>query len=137
MRRVAGVLSLGSVLLLASGDAGLAQCWPPWAQELFGPNYEYEPRRGVPDYDYQPRRKVPSFYIRERFVVESVRVVPFRQSLLGRLFGSVLERIINRNHFMLDWYERSLHRWFPAASMHVVLRPKKPISGQLAPSRAA
>jgi len=45
MRRMAGVLSLGSVLLLTSGDAGIAQGWPPWVQDLFGPSYDYEPRR--------------------------------------------------------------------------------------------
>ena len=45
MRRMAGVLSLAGALLLASGDAGVAQGWPPWAQDLFGPGYNYEPRR--------------------------------------------------------------------------------------------
>jgi lipoprotein-anchoring transpeptidase ErfK/SrfK len=54
MRRLAGVLLLGGVLLLASGDAGVAQGWPPWAQELFGPNFNYEPRRQVPEAPLPP-----------------------------------------------------------------------------------
>jgi lipoprotein-anchoring transpeptidase ErfK/SrfK len=49
MRRVAAVLSAGSILFLASGNVCLAQGWPPWAQELFGPGFTYEPRREVPE----------------------------------------------------------------------------------------
>jgi SAM-dependent methyltransferase len=74
----------------------------------------------------QPRRKVPSFYIPERFIVESVRIQPLRQSHLGRPFGSVLKRCINGSLARLDWYERRLCRWLPADSIYFVLRPKKP-----------
>jgi lipoprotein-anchoring transpeptidase ErfK/SrfK len=49
MRRMAGMLSLGSILLLASGDSSVAQGWPPWAEELFGPSRGHEPRREAPE----------------------------------------------------------------------------------------
>jgi lipoprotein-anchoring transpeptidase ErfK/SrfK len=49
MRRMAGVLSVGGMLCLASGDPCLAQGWPPWAQELFGPDFDDQPRRGEPE----------------------------------------------------------------------------------------
>jgi lipoprotein-anchoring transpeptidase ErfK/SrfK len=48
MRTMAGVLSLGGFLLMASGGAGIAQGWPPWAEELFGPSPGYQPRRETP-----------------------------------------------------------------------------------------
>src|SRR5262245_49781448 len=56
MRRVTRVLSIGGILLLASGEAALAQSWPPWANDLFGPDFDYESRRGAPERSQpQPR----------------------------------------------------------------------------------
>jgi lipoprotein-anchoring transpeptidase ErfK/SrfK len=49
MRRTAGLLSLGGFLLLASGDPAIAQGWPPWAEELFGPGSNSKPRQGTPE----------------------------------------------------------------------------------------
>src|SRR5262245_43980630 len=49
MRRMAGVLSLGGILILASGGPGLAQGWPPWARELFGPGFDDDETRQVPE----------------------------------------------------------------------------------------
>jgi lipoprotein-anchoring transpeptidase ErfK/SrfK len=46
---MAAVLSVGGILFLASGDAVIAQGWPPWAQELFGPDFGYEPRQELPE----------------------------------------------------------------------------------------
>jgi hypothetical protein len=84
----------------------------------------------------QPRRKVPSFYIPQRFVVESVRVHPLKQSFLSRLFAPTVKRLINRSLPLLDWYERVLCRWVPADSIQFVLRPKKPAAARPA-ERAA
>jgi lipoprotein-anchoring transpeptidase ErfK/SrfK len=49
MRRMAGVLSLGGVLFVVSANPGVAQDWPPWAEELFGPGFGYSPRREAPE----------------------------------------------------------------------------------------
>jgi lipoprotein-anchoring transpeptidase ErfK/SrfK len=54
---MAGVLSLGGILILASGGPGVAQGWPSWAQELFGPNFNYEPRRQAPDQRFLQERR--------------------------------------------------------------------------------
>jgi lipoprotein-anchoring transpeptidase ErfK/SrfK len=56
MRRMAGVLSVGGILLLASADSSFAQGWPPWAEELFGPGYGYEPRRAAPEQRLPPEQ---------------------------------------------------------------------------------
>ena len=64
MRWMAGVLSMGGILFLAS-DAALAQGWPPWAQELFGPSYEYEPRRQLPEPRSQRERRDSTNDVRE------------------------------------------------------------------------
>jgi lipoprotein-anchoring transpeptidase ErfK/SrfK len=45
MRRMAGLAGLGGFLLFANSDAGVAQGFPPWAEELFGRRFEYESRR--------------------------------------------------------------------------------------------
>ena len=57
MRTMAGVLSLGGILLLASVGPGVAQGWPSWAQELFGPDFNYEPRREAPDQRFPQERR--------------------------------------------------------------------------------
>lgn len=56
MRRMAGVLSVGGILFLASCDSGLAQSWPPWAEEQFGPNFNYE-RREAPQQRFQREKR--------------------------------------------------------------------------------
>jgi lipoprotein-anchoring transpeptidase ErfK/SrfK len=49
---MAGVLSLGGFLFVASSDPGIAQGWPPWAEELFGPGFNHKPRREAPQPDW-------------------------------------------------------------------------------------
>jgi lipoprotein-anchoring transpeptidase ErfK/SrfK len=49
MRRVAGGLSLVGILFLVGGNPGFAQAWPPWAEEVFGPSFDYQPRRLAPE----------------------------------------------------------------------------------------
>jgi lipoprotein-anchoring transpeptidase ErfK/SrfK len=49
MLRMAGVLSLGGALFLASGNPAVAQGWPPWIEDLFGPSFGDEPRREAPE----------------------------------------------------------------------------------------
>ncbi len=85
----------------------------------------------------QPRRRVPSFYSPQRFIVESVRIQPLKASVLGRAIAPLLKRLVNGSVSRLDWYERCLCRAFPAASIHFVLRPKKPAVEQRPTTRAA
>jgi hypothetical protein len=77
------------------------------------------------DEEDQPRRKVPSFYLRERFQVESVRCKLLRESIWDKVFGLVLQPLINRNLRWLDRYERRFCRWMPANDIRYILRPKK------------
>jgi lipoprotein-anchoring transpeptidase ErfK/SrfK len=57
MRRMAGVLSVGGILFLAGGNPGIAQGWPPWAQELFGPDFNDRSGREAPEQGSQPDRR--------------------------------------------------------------------------------
>jgi len=85
----------------------------------------------------QPRRKVPAFYLPERFVVETVRINPLRESFIGKAVGSLLKQYINGNLLRLDWYERCLCRLMPADSIHFTLRPKKEVAVLLPAPHAA
>jgi SAM-dependent methyltransferase len=77
------------------------------------------------DEEDQPRRKVPSFYLPERFKVESVRCKLLKESIWDKVFGLVLQPLINRNLTWLDRYERRFCRWVPANDIRFILRPKK------------
>ncbi|HEY7548830.1 MAG TPA: L,D-transpeptidase [Hyphomicrobiaceae bacterium] len=85
MRRMAAVLSVGGILFLASGDAGLAQGWPPWAQELFGPDFNYEPPPELPEQRSQQQWREWAGDTREGGPRPSIAplappVIPFRYS---------------------------------------------------------
>jgi SAM-dependent methyltransferase len=79
----------------------------------------------------QPSRKVPAFYVPQRFIVESISVSLVKGGLLKRFVTPLVKRLVNRGISLLDWYERSLCRSFPAESMHYVLKPKKVPAGML------
>ncbi len=74
----------------------------------------------------QPRRKVPTFYLPERFTVESVKVTLMPTFFLVKPVRRLLGRVFNSSINMLDRYERSWCRRFPADSIKYVLRVKKP-----------
>jgi lipoprotein-anchoring transpeptidase ErfK/SrfK len=79
---MAGVLSVGGILPLASGNAGVAQGWPPWARELFGPDFNYEPGWELPEGHSQQEWRDSADEIREGGVRPSIAplappVVPF------------------------------------------------------------
>jgi SAM-dependent methyltransferase len=73
----------------------------------------------------QPRRKVPAFYLPERFAVESVDITLMPTLLLFKPVRRLATRLVNSSIWLLDWYERSWCRHFPADSMRYVLRVKK------------
>ena len=73
----------------------------------------------------QPRRKVPAFYLPERFAVESIDVTLMPTMLLFKPVRRLMTKLVNSSMWLLDWYERSWCRHFPADSMRYVLRVKK------------
>jgi len=73
----------------------------------------------------QPRRKVPAFYLPERFAVESIDITLIPTLLLFKPVRRLATRVVNSSMWLLDWYERSWCRHFPADSMRYVLRVKK------------
>jgi SAM-dependent methyltransferase len=73
----------------------------------------------------QPRRKVPAFYLPERFAVESINVTLMPTMLLFKPVRRLMTKVVNSSMWLLDWYERSWCRHFPADSIRYVLRVKK------------
>ena len=73
----------------------------------------------------QPRRKVPAFYLPERFAVDGVSVTLLPTLLLVKPLRRLMTRVVNSSVRMLDWYERSWCRHFPADSIRYQLRVKK------------
>jgi SAM-dependent methyltransferase len=73
----------------------------------------------------QPRRKVPAFYLPERFAVESIDVTLMPTMLLFKPVRRMMTKVVNSSMWLLDWYERSWCRHFPADSIRYVLRVKK------------
>jgi ubiquinone/menaquinone biosynthesis C-methylase UbiE len=73
----------------------------------------------------QPQRKVPAFYSDVRFHVTSIRIEFYRRSLLDRLVGPALARLVNRSIAWQDWYERRLSPFFHASQIRYVMQPAK------------
>jgi SAM-dependent methyltransferase len=73
----------------------------------------------------QPRRKVPAFYLPERFAVESIKVTLMPTLLMCKPVRRLATKVVNSSTRLLDWYERSWCRHFPADSIKYVLRVKK------------
>jgi SAM-dependent methyltransferase len=73
----------------------------------------------------QPRRKVPAFYLPERFAVDAVSITLLPTLLLIKPLRRLMTRVVNSSVRMLDWYERSWCRRFPADSIRYHLRVKK------------
>ncbi len=73
----------------------------------------------------QPRRKVPSFYIPQRFIVESLNITLMPTLIMCKPVRRLMTKILNSSMGLLDWYERSWCRHFPADSIRYILRVKK------------
>ena len=73
----------------------------------------------------QPARKVPAHYLPERFGVESINITLMPTLLLFKPVRRLATRVVNSSMWLLDWYERSWCRHFPADSIRYVLRVKK------------
>jgi SAM-dependent methyltransferase len=75
----------------------------------------------------QKIRKIPAFYLPERFVVESVSVTLMPTFLMVKPIRRLTTKIVNSSFSMLDWFERSWCRRFPADSIRYVLHVKKAV----------
>lgn len=73
----------------------------------------------------QPARKVPAYYLPERFAVESVTITLIPTLLMFKPVRRLMTKIVNSSMRLLDWYERSWCRHFPADSIRYQLRVKK------------
>jgi len=73
----------------------------------------------------QPRRKVPAFYLPERFGVDGINVTLMPTMLMVKPVRRLMTKVVNSSVWMLDWYERSWCRHFPADSIRYLLRVKK------------
>jgi SAM-dependent methyltransferase len=73
----------------------------------------------------QPQRKVPAFYLPERFAVESIAITLMPTLLMFKPVRRLTTKLVNSSLWMLDWYERSWCRHFPADSIKYILRVKK------------
>jgi lipoprotein-anchoring transpeptidase ErfK/SrfK len=84
---MAGALWLASVLCLAGSGAGLAQGWPPWAQDLFGPDFGYEPGRRAPEQQFERERRTDDVReggARPAIAAAAPSVVPFPYAFPAR-----------------------------------------------------
>lgn len=77
------------------------------------------------DEEDQPKRKVPAFYLPERFAVDGVKITMMPTLIMCKPIRRLTTKIVNSSIGMLDWYERSWCRHFPADSMKYSLRVKK------------
>ena len=73
----------------------------------------------------QPRRKVPAFYLPERFAVESIDITFMPTLIMFKPVRRLMTKVVNSSMWLLDWYERSWCRHFPADSIRYVLHVKK------------
>lgn len=73
----------------------------------------------------QPPRKVPAFYLPERFAVDGINITFMPTLLMCKPMRRLMTRVVNSSLRMLDWYERSWCRRFPADSIRYLLRVKK------------
>ncbi|MSR55585.1 MAG: methyltransferase domain-containing protein [Gemmataceae bacterium] len=73
----------------------------------------------------QPKRKVPAFYIPERFATDAIKITMMPTLIMCKPIRRLTTKIVNSSIGMLDWYERSWCRNFPADSIKYSLRVKK------------
>lgn len=73
----------------------------------------------------QPKRKVPAFYIPERFAIDAIKITMMPTLIMFKPIRRLTTKIVNSSISMLDWYERSWCRHFPADSIKYSLRVKK------------
>lgn len=72
-----------------------------------------------------PRKTPPAFYIPERFKIDSVKITMMPTMIMCKPIRRLTTKIVNSSLGMLDWYERSWCRLFPADSIAYSLRVQK------------
>ena len=68
---------------------------------------------------------MPAHYLPERFAVESVSITFIPTLLMCKPVRRLTTKVVNSSMRLLDWYERSWCRHFPADSVKYQLRVKK------------
>jgi len=73
----------------------------------------------------QPRKPVPNFYIKERFVIQSIRVSLVPTLIMNKLMRRITTKVLNWSFRLQDYYERAVCRHFPISSIKYTLTVKK------------
>ena len=74
----------------------------------------------------QPKiRKVPAFYTDMRFRIKSVNIEFYRSGIIDKVFSRLLSKVINKNIFFQDFYERRLSGFFHAWQIRYLMEPEK------------
>ena len=78
------------------------------------------------DPEHQPKmRKVPAFYSDVRFKIESIKIEFYRAGFLDKLIAPIFSRMINRNIYWQDFYERRLTSFFHAWQIRYLMQVDK------------
>ena len=75
--------------------------------------------------DQPTLRKVPAFYSDVRFKIDRISIEFYRNNLIDRVIGSVLKRLLKKNLYLQDLYERRFCRLYPASQIRYLMRPVK------------
>lgn len=75
--------------------------------------------------DRQPRRKVPAFYTDTTFMVKSIRIEFYRDSIADKFIGRAMSLIVNQGIGWQHFYERRLSYLYHANEITYVITPIK------------
>lgn len=76
--------------------------------------------------EYQPdKRKVPAFYTDIRFIIKSIKIEFYKLGMIDRILAPLFTKIVNRDLFMQDFYERRLSSFFHAWQIRFIMKADK------------
>jgi hypothetical protein len=70
-------------------------------------------------------RKVPDFYNNKKFIIKSIYIDFYTESIFDKLFGRLFKLFVNSNFYFQNFYERRLSRIYHAWQIKYVLEPIK------------
>ena len=71
------------------------------------------------------KRKVPAFYTDIRFIIKSIKIEFYKLGTIDKIFAPLFTKIVNRNLFMQDFYERRLSSFFHAWQIRFIMKAEK------------
>ena len=71
------------------------------------------------------KRKVPAFYTDIRFIIKSIKIEFYKLGTIDMIFAPLFTKIVNRNLFMQDFYERRLSSFFHAWQIRFIMKADK------------